>query len=139
MTILAEIKAAFPTLTQATRNDEAIAAKLSIGRTKIVSTKIGIGQILATLGANGGIFLDELSALGATDRNVFWAMELIKAGELDVGMSATIAQVNALAVANPAIAGSCNALLALAHVPDPVTEYDVRCALQDADGNWLGG
>jgi len=117
----------------ASRDDGAIAAAVSVGRTRIQSRAIGIGTILATLGAAGGPFLDGLVALGASDRNVFWAMELIKAGTLDIGMDATRAQVTALAAANPAVADACNALLALAIVPDPVSITEVSDIL-NAEG-----
>jgi hypothetical protein len=138
MTLLAQIKALDPALLT-TRNTDAIAAAVSVGRVSIQSRLIGIGTILATLGAAGGQFLDGLVAIGATDRNVFWAMELIKAGTLDIGMPATRAQVSALAIASPAVAPAVSALLALAEVPDPVTELQVRCVLWDVSGNWLGG
>jgi hypothetical protein len=129
MTLLAEIQSKCSAELIASRDHDAIAAAVNVGRTKIQSRMIGIGTVLATLGAAGGPFLDGLVTMGTTDRNVFWAMELIKAGNLDVGMQATRDQVTALAVAAPSVASSIGALLALAVVPDPITEFDVRVAL----------
>lgn len=138
MTLRDEILALDPALL-ASRDDGAIAAAVSVGRTKVISRQIGIGTILATLGEAGGPFLDGLEAIGQTNRNVYWTMVLIKAGTLDIGMDATRAQVSALASANPAVADACAALLSLALVPDPVTEYDVRCVMYDPEnGEWVG-
>jgi hypothetical protein len=130
MTLLEEIRAAFPGLTPETRDDGAIAAALSVGRTKIQSRMIGIGTILATLGDAGGAFLDGLVAMGAADRSVYWTMELIKAGTLDVGMQATRDKATAIAEANPTIAPAVQALLALGVVPDTVSPQGVSKALE---------
>jgi hypothetical protein len=138
MDLITEIRAKCSPVLIAGQNTQAIADAVSVGRVRIASKLIGIGTILATLGASGGIFLDGLVAMGAHDRNVFWAMELIKSGQLDIGMQATRDQVAALGQAMPEMAPAVAALLALAEVPDPITELDVRCALWDAAGNWLG-
>lgn len=124
-----EIDQITPLILPAVRNDAAIAEILSVGRTKIESRAIGIGTILATLGSTGGTFLDGLVTMGITDRNVYWAMELVKAGNLDIGMQATRDQVSAIALAVPDIAPAINALLALAVVPDPIATMAVSTTL----------
>lgn len=139
MTLLEEIRAKCSPELLAGQDTQAIADAVNVGRVRIAPKLIGIGTILATLGASGGVFLDGLVALGASDRNVFWAMELIKSGQLDVGMPTTRCQVEALGQLVPTMASAVAALLALAETPDPITELDVRCALWDADGTWLGG
>lgn len=138
MDLIDEIRAKCSPELIAEKDTQAIADTVNLGRVRIASRLIGIGTILATLGATGGVFLDGLVAMGASDRNVFWAMELIKSGQLDIGMQATRDQVAALGQALPAMAPAITALLALAETPDPITELAVRCALWDVAGNWLG-
>lgn len=132
-----EIRAAIsgsPELMALVPDTVALAAALSAGRTRVVSHEIGVGTILMVLAPNGGAFLDGLVVLGETDRNVNWAMGLIKQGRFDVGMQGTRAQMQALALQMPELAGAFTALLALAEVPDPVPEFDVRCAIFADDG-----
>lgn len=138
MNLITEIQAKCSLEVLATHNPQTIANVVNVGRVKVVLRLIGIGTILATLGAAGGPFLDGLVALGSSDRNVYWAMELIKSGQLDIGMQATRDQVTTLAASMPSTAPAIMALLALAEVPDQITEFDVRCALWDVNGTWLG-
>lgn len=112
----------------------AIAAALSDGRTRVESREIGIGTILMVLQPHGGAFLDGLVALGESDRNVYWAMELIRQGRFDVGLQGTRTQMQALAQQMPDLASAFAALLALAEVPDSVGEFDVRRAIFADDG-----
>lgn len=139
MTLLDEIKARCSSALIASEDTHAMADAVSAGRTKIVSTMLGTGDVLAVLGAGGGPFLDALVSVGESDRNVYWAMELIRGARLDVGMAATRLQVTALAQANPSIADAAHALLALAERPDPISELQVRAAIRSEDGTWLGG
>jgi hypothetical protein len=123
------------------RNDVEIAALLSVGRTTTAPTEIGVGTILATLGEGGGIFLDGLVAMGSENRNVYWAMELIKAGTFDIGMPATRAQMLGLKAGLPAeaaaVGAAFDALLALAVVPDPLPLDQVSLALNLAEGRMV--
>jgi len=113
------------------RDDGAIAAALSEGRTKIVSTPIGVGTILAKFAGTGGAFLDALAALGQTDRDVHWLLESnIKQGTFDVGDPIARVRMQALAEALPQFAVGINALLDLAVVPDVITAQDVARALE---------
>lgn len=134
MSILEDIRAICPPELIAQRNDVAIAAALSVGRVKVQSRLIGIGTILATLGPQGGAFLDGLVKLGETDRNVYWAMELVRRGELDIGMDATRQQIGALIEQFPEMKPAVDALLSLAEVPDPVDVNAVSDALNKAEG-----
>lgn len=132
-----EIRAAIngsPALMALVPDTVALAAALSAGRTRVVSHEIGVGTILMVLAPHGGAFLDGLQALGETDRNVFWSMELIRQGRFDVGLAGTRQQMLALADAMPQLAQAFGALLALAEVADPVPEFDVRCAVFADDG-----
>jgi hypothetical protein len=116
-----------------TGDDQAVADILSVGRVRIVPTEIGVGTILATLGPNGGAFLDGLVSMGETDRNTHWAMDLVKQGKFDIGMAGTRSQMRSIAESNPVIAPMFEALLALAEVPDPYTPEQVSIALR---GPW---
>lgn len=113
--------------------DQAIADIINVGRVRPQSKEIGIGTILAVMAPAGGVFLDGLNALGSTDRNVYWSMELIRQGRFDIGMPAARAQVQALADGQPDLAAGIEALLALGVAPDPVSAADVSRALR---GPW---
>lgn len=118
----------------------AIAAAFSAGRVKVVSTSIGIGSILDTLGPQAGAaVLDTLDSLRATVPTIKWAWVLIDRGDLDVGMASVRGQIDALAAQGVMAVEQAAALKSLAEKPDPVTEYDVRCAMFDPQtGDWLG-
>lgn len=130
MITLAEIRAAFPDLTPYTRDDAAIAATLSVGRTRLVSRMIGIGTVLDTLGPEAGAAaLDTLDALRATNRPLAWAWVLLERGDLDIGMASTRAQLQALATAGVLQQAQADALLSLAVVADPVSPSEVSAVL----------
>ena len=77
------------------RNDVAIAAILSVGRTRIESKQIGRGTILAVMAPMGGLFLGTLRDIGDTrprtidSANVAEVVGLIDRGEFDIGMEAS--------------------------------------------------
>lgn len=128
MTLLAEIQAAFPDLSN--RDDGLIAATLSQGRTKIVSRQIGIGTILDALGpTDGAAVLDALDALRTQSSIIKWAWHLLDRGELDIGLASTRAQIDAL-VPGVFTQVQADALKALAVAPDVVTPQDVAKALE---------
>ena len=108
----------------------AIAAALSVGRTKVASTPIGIGTILAVMAPYGGEFLNALETQGATNSNVKWALEMIKQATFDVGHPVTRAQLQDFADNTPALADGITALLAVALQPDLVTVQDVIKGLE---------
>lgn len=113
-------------------NTEAMAAALSAGRKKTVQTLGGIGTIMKALGPNaGGALLDQLETLSASNPAVKWAMVMIKAGTLDFGDASTRLMIDQL-VTDP-VANA--ALKAVAEVPDPVSEFDVRVAIYNDDGS----
>lgn len=116
------------------RNDVAIAATLSTGRVKTQPTPIGIGTVLAVMAPSGGEFLNTLEAMGATDANVKWALEMIKQQTFDVGHPVTRAQLAAFATAAPAMASAVNALMAVAEDADPIHYNAVSDVLNVAEG-----
>jgi hypothetical protein len=108
----------------------AIADVLSVGRTKVASSPIGIGTVLAVMAPIGGDFLNALEVMGATDANVKWALKMIEQGTFDVGHPVTRAQLQAFAVAAPTMATGIDALLNVAVQADPVSSQEVSKALE---------
>jgi len=111
------------------RDDVQIANIISAGRTRIVPTPIGIGTVLAVMAPSGGDFLNSLDTLGATDANVKWSLKMIEQATFDVGHPITREQLQAFAVAQPALADAIGALLAVAQQPDPIPFTKVSDAL----------
>lgn len=130
MITLSEITATGLPLDPVGRDDGAIAAALSIGRTKIASTPIGIGTVLAVMAPSSGDFLNALESLGAVDANVKWALKMIEQATFDVGHPVTRAKLQAFAQAQPQFATGIAALLNVAVVPDPVSSQEVTKALE---------
>lgn len=129
---LAEIK---PLI--AARNDAGIAAIISAGRTRMKETKIGVGTILASFQGMGGAFLDALTTIGQTNRDVHWLLEAnIKRGDFDIGHLASRAGIAGLIAAPPLapFVPGMNALLALGTEPHPVSVNDVSNALNALKG-----
>lgn len=108
----------------------AIADALSVGRTKVVSTPIGIGTVLSVMAPIGGDFLNALESMGAADSNVKWALKMIEQGTFDVGHPVTRAQLEAFAQAAPAMAAGIAALLNVAVQSDPVSSQEVSKAME---------
>lgn len=130
MALIDDIRAAFPNITAANRDDGAIAASLSVGRLKTVSpTLIGIGSVLKTLGpTDGAAFLDALEALAATNSVVKWGLAMIKDSKFDIGDPLSVAQVNTF-VGTLLTSDQAATLINLAVVPDPISPQMVEEAL----------
>lgn len=115
----------------AARDCGALAAILSVGRTKTVDKLIGYGTVLETLGADAGAtFLDGLVALSATSSPVKWALKLLDRGELNIGAPETQAQLDALATGGLMPQAVANTLKALAVVADSVSAQQVQQVLE---------
>lgn len=130
-----EILARCPPEVLASRNAEAIAAAVSVGRVRLIERLGGVREVLDTLGPTAGAqLLDSLYEQRDSMPEVRWGWTLIDRGELNFGSPETREMIDQLVPAEHRAA-----LKALAEVPDPVSEFTVRCALWDVDGNWLGG
>ena len=115
----------------AIRDCGALAAILSVGRTKTVDKLIGYGTVLEALGAeNGAAFLDGLAAVAASSSPVKWALKLLDRGELNIGAAATRGQLDALAAGGVMPQAVADALKGLAIVPDPYSIQDVILAME---------
>ncbi|WP_312548170.1 hypothetical protein [Massilia sp.] len=118
----------------AIRNDIAIAALLSTGRTRHGPTQIGSGTIMAVLGDRGGPFLDAVEELGATDRNVYWGLDPVRRGVLDLNIPEGREQLARLKPKLPEYAADIEKVLAVGVVPDPIPFDTVSRALNAAEG-----
>ena len=125
MTLLAEIQAACTPEMIAAREHGAIAALVSVGRTRPSGTQIGKGTILETIGLTAGnAFLDVIDTV-PDFRHV---RGLIAEGRLIVSSPLVVATIQSF-VPTVLTQGQANALLALASVPAPVSVQDVINAL----------
>jgi len=121
-----------PALVALVPDTQAIADALSAGRTKTVERMAELGTPMKYLGAEAGAaLLDQMETLAATSPTVKWGFKLLERGQLDLGLDSTRAMLDTLLPAEAAAV-----LKSLAEVADPVSEFDVRCALLNNDGTW---
>lgn len=138
MTLLEEIKTKCPAELLASRDADAIAALVSVGRTSIVPRLGGIGAVMETLGAvDGPVVLDALDSLKATLPAVKWGWVLLERGELDFGSVVTRQLIDGLVMGGVMTDAQGLAIKSLAEQPDPVSEFDVRRAIWADDGSYL--
>jgi hypothetical protein len=124
--ILSLIQAAYPGLTKETREtigDVAIAAQISVGLTKQVTTRIGIGNVLQALDpVDGAVVLGAMeSAASANTSPLYWGLMLLNKGILDISLSATQAQLAALVTDGLMTSTQAAAIIALCTVPDSIS------------------
>ena len=138
-TLLQEILAGVSVETLATRDPSSIAAEISQGRTRPKSTELGDGTIIDAIGdlTAANAFLDVVKSTSPTNpyRHI---KDVIARGVFDISKPMAIAGVNAM-VGGPLTREQADALISLGQEPDLVSEFDVRCVMWDAQGNWLGG
>ena len=130
-----EIRAAIaadPALQALVPDTQAIAAALSVGRTRYVETQIGVGTIIEVLGfAAANPVLDALYA--APDyRHV---KPLLDQGRLRLDVVAQAGMLQPLVTGGLLTQAQLDALVARAKEPAPVDEYDVRMAIYNDDGS----
>lgn len=116
------------------REDNAIATLLSTDRTVLQSKYIGTGTILSKMRGQGGLFMDKLVEVGGQNRDVYWALDLLKAGRFDIGDPASQSQIDALAVAYPDFAVNLQEVKAVGRVAAPITVDEISNALNVAEG-----
>lgn len=130
-----EIRAAIaadPALQALVPDAQAIAAALSVGRTRYVETQIGVGTIIEVLGlAAANPVLDALYA--APDyRHV---KPLLDQGRLRLDAVAQAGMLQPLVTGGLLTQAQLDALVARAKEPAPVAEYAVRMAIYNDDGS----
>lgn len=119
-----ELKALIP-------DTAAIAAALSVGRTRLVHTEIGNGSILQAMGiAEGNAVLDFIN----THSDLRHVKPLVEQGRLRLDAEMTRQFLQTFVNINLCSQASANRLLAMAQAPDPVDETTVKRALWTADG-----
>ena len=133
MTLLANINA-LPAELRASRDTQAIAAALSVGRTRPSTREIGNGTILEVLGlAAGNALLDAIN--NAPDfRHV---KPLVEQGRLIVGSPLVAVSLAGMVSGKVITQADADKLLAIAVEPDPVSEFDVRRAVWSDAGEYL--
>jgi hypothetical protein len=105
----------------------AIAEALSVGRTKRVTTEIGNGKILETIGlAAGNALLDAIHNIP----DFKYVVPLLEQGRLDISSDVSRAALDMLALGGACSQDDADKLKALAVVPDPVTSQEVTKALE---------
>lgn len=110
----------------ANRDDGAIAAALSAGRTKLVPVEIGNGTIIETIGLSAGnALLDVINS--APDFR--YIKPLLEQGRLRVDSALVRGTLDSL-VPSVISSGHAAALKALAVVPDTITPQQVAAALE---------
>jgi urease gamma subunit len=126
MTLLAEIQAKCTAEMLANRDDGAIAALVSVGRTKPSGKEIGSGTILETIGlTSGNLFLDVID----TAPDFRYVKKLVQDGRLIISsplVMGTISSMVPVVLTQP----QADALLALAVIPDPVSATQIAQALE---------
>ena len=130
-----EIRAAIaadPALQALVPDTQAIAAALSVGRTRYVETQIGVGTIIEVLGlAAANPVLDALYA-SPDYRHV---KPLLDQGRLRLDVVAQAGMLQPLVTGGLLTQAQLDALIARAEEADPVDEYQVRIAIHyNADG-----
>jgi hypothetical protein len=112
------------------RDDGAIAAALSVGRTKITSRFVTARAVLAEC-ENGATILDKLEAASAQISAVKWAMKFLQQeGGIDVAHPRTLGMIDQLEAGGVLTQTEADELKGMAVQPDPVTSQDVTHALE---------
>lgn len=138
MTLLDEIKAKCSAALLASQDADAIADVVNVGRTRVAPRLGGIGAVMETLGSvDGPAVLDALDALKGTVPAGKWGWVLLERGELDFGSTVTRQLIDGLVMGGVMTEAQGLAIKALAEQPDPVSEFDVRCAIWADDGSYL--
>lgn len=130
-----EIRAAIaadPALQALVPDTVALAAALSVGRTRYVETNIGVGTIIEVLGlAAANPVIDALYA-SPDYRHV---KPLLDQGRLRLDVVAQAGMLQPLVTGGLLTQAQLDALIARAKEPTPVDEYAVRVAIYHDDGS----
>jgi hypothetical protein len=133
MTLLTEVQA-LPAELRASRDTQAIADALSVGRTKPSTREIGNGTILEVLGLTAGNALLDAINNAPDFRHV---KPLVEQGRLIIGGPLVAAALMGMVAGGVITQADADKLLAIAVQPDPVSEFDVRRAVWSDNGKYL--
>lgn len=134
MALLNEITTRLTPELRATRDTQAMADALSVGRTKPSTREIGNGTILEVLGmAAGNALLDAIN----TAPDFRHVKPLVEQGRLIIGGPLVAAALAGMVGGGVITQADSDKLLAIAVQPDPVSEIDVRRAVWSDAGEYL--
>jgi hypothetical protein len=115
----------------AARDLDALAALLSVGRTRPSSLEVGNGTIIATIGFEAGnALLDHISS----EPSMRYVKPLLDQGRLRVGSPVAQDAIMSFGSAGVISAQDADKLCALGLESDPVSRQDVAEALFNPDG-----
>lgn len=137
-----EILSRVPADVRAKREAQAIADLLNVGRVRVVSRNITERDILAEYAdgpVSGDAVLRKIEAFGASAHPMANVVRrasgwLAPGIGIDIGHPSTRALIDQLAAGGVITTDEAGKIKALAVVPDPVSELDVRCAIWSDDG-----
>ena len=129
MTLYAEIQSLSPALV-ASKDYQAIADALSVGRVEVVRKLGGIGLVLEALGPiDGSALLDALKEMSLLNHPLKWAWYLIERGELDFGSPATRAMINEMVASGEMHRAAGAVLKGVAEVQVTITAAQVASVM----------
>lgn len=158
MTLLEEIRAKCAPELLATQDAQAIAAAVNMGRTRIdpleMYASLWISERYPTIdGLPGPLgaellfrklesFAADAVASGDTIKSLLGGAVIRQMGHLQrsglaIGSPAVVAMLNTIAAYGGITQAEADALVSVAAVPDPVTEFDVRRAIWSDAGDYL--
>lgn len=158
MTLLEEIQVKCEPALIATRDSQAIADVLNVGRKRIDSLEmyasLGISERFPELDGLPGplgaelVFrkLEAFSAVAAGSEDpvssllggaVIRQMAHLPRAGLAIGSSAVIAMLQAIVGAGGLTQAEADALVSVSYIPDPVSEFEVRRAIWSDTGEYL--
>lgn len=130
-----EIRAAIaadPALQALVPDTQAIAAALSVGRTRYVETQIGVGTIIDEPGLAAANPVPDALYASPDYRHV---KPLLDQGRLRLDVVAQAGMLQPLVTGGLLTQAQLDALIARAKEADPVDEYAVRVAIYHDDGS----
>ena len=162
MSLLDEIRAKCPPELLEQRDERAIAAHISGGRTRVESLTMSERGVRSSLSiVEGASFIRLLRELSQATEAPGWLLAVFGALKIpesvrwayldtlqcaypwlqregiDVGSETTRGMLDLIAAGNPPLATACQMIKGKAEVPDPVDSFAVRRAVWSAEGKWL--
>ena len=142
MTLLDEIRAKCPAQVLEGHDPQAIADAVSLGR--VIVGRVARGDLAiwaATTGMRSKIADTAVNAASPLRDAALACQDLLLgvADAIDFAKPANVGMLHAWVAYGGLSQANADVLMAMATSPDPISEFDVRCALWAEDGNWLGG
>lgn len=110
----------------------ALASALSQGRTRPNNYPIGKGDVLAAIGLSAANIVLDAVEQQPEYRHV---IHLLQAGRLDSSSEMFVQAVDLLHAGGAMTRAEADKLISMGREPDPVPEFNVRCAIFNDDGS----